>query len=128
MSRRLLATVVAALLVAVWGATWAAASPTWVRQASPTPSMRFGSLVAVACPTSTSCWASGYSIDTDVGFPRRLVERYQSGVWSIVVTPGPTSGNTEFQGMACAGVSQCIAVGDHDTGILIDRWNGSTWT
>jgi hypothetical protein len=121
------------VVVVAAGVTWAmlAASaawgvPMWQRQTTPTPTGRRGQFAAVACPSSTTCFGVGYSLNLQGNDRRRLVERWDGASWSIVVTPAP-AGGTEFDAVACASTSYCIAAGNVDGAPLIDRWNGANW-
>ncbi len=94
----------------------------WSLQTARKPSgTTTSSLDAVACPSTTVCFAVGTAYVGDA--PRALVERWDGSTWTIqTVAPLGGNGTPALYGITCLSTSNCIAVGD-----AIERWNGSTW-
>lgn len=73
------------------------------------------SLVALACPSTTSCTAVG-STTTGAGSAKALqspfVETFDGSAWSVVTPPGPADASTELKSVSCPAVSSCVVVGD----------------
>jgi len=87
-----------------------------------------GQLNAVACATSTTCFAVGSSFGAAT---KTLIERW-NGRWAPVASPNPPGAtNVSLDGIACASASRCFAVGNYTKGsrvkTLVERWNGSGW-
>ena len=102
------------------GSRWAI-----VPSPSPNPNPQNGSLLAgVACPAAAECWAVGL-------MPLRsgtvsLTERWNGTKWAVVTTPSSTDG--QLAAAACATGSDCLAVGNDDSGFALGQlWNGSKW-
>jgi hypothetical protein len=72
--------------------------------------------VDVACPTTTSCVAIGYTSG------RTYAMHWDGSRWSTRAVPG-TMGNNKA--LDCASSSSCVAIDDRGR---YTRWNGSTWT
>jgi hypothetical protein len=97
-------------LVEVWdGARWSIQN---------TPSVgSWAWLSGVSCNLDTSCTAVGGS---------GLIERRNGSNWMIESLPPPN----DLEGVACASVAACVAVGPDSGGgqPLVQGWDGSTWT
>ena len=89
----------------------AASSPSWQRQATPSPPD--AGLAGVSCPTVRICIAVGQR-----SLPSRtapLVEGWAGTSWTIAVTPippGPAS--SDLQSVSCPSPVSCVAVGDEE--------------
>jgi hypothetical protein len=90
-----------------------------------------GELFAVACATSTKCFAVGEYFDG--ASERGLIERWNGTSWSISarpIAPGGTSG--WLSGIACPTATTCFAVGtsivSSKSRTFAVRWNGSSWS
>jgi hypothetical protein len=94
----------------------------WSIVSSPNPSGP-GELLGVACPRASRCTAVGYSAQGT------LVEDWNRSKWSIVRS-SKAPRLLGLDGVACASLSDCTAVGDNElgTGVIIERWNGATWS
>jgi hypothetical protein len=87
-------------------------------------------LSAVACASSTDCWAAGtYKTGTST---RTLIEQNSGNGWTIVNSPkvGPSD---NLGALTCVGAQDCWAVGAYgtDTGgmePLIEQNTGNGWT
>ncbi len=83
-------------------------------------------LNGVACTTSVRCVAVGETWDAR-GTRRTFAELRQGRDWRIVETPtGP--GQSTFLAVGCRSSTACFAVGYTDAGLLIERWDGSSWS
>jgi hypothetical protein len=108
----------------------AGAAAAWSRTSSPNPSGSTGStLSAVACPTTTSCFAVGrYTIGATT---KTLAEHWNGSSWSIESSPNPGSGSANLSGVACPSAHSCFAVGSYAVGsaqnALVEHWNGHGW-
>jgi hypothetical protein len=86
--------------------------------------------MSVSCPSSTSCFATGFYDAASATKP--LIERWNGTAWSI--TPSPNLSNaifSELEDVSCATATSCFAVGIVQTSAgfhnLIERWNGTSW-
>jgi hypothetical protein len=114
------------LLVQVWAKKWSN-----VPMAPPSGAEN-SSLEAVACPSTTSCLAVGWS-QSSGGGDTPLGERWNGSAW-LEQSPGnPSSAtSTVLQGVACANTTNCTAVGSYATATiasstLAEHWNGTGW-
>ncbi len=64
---------------------------------------------AISCPTTTFCWAGGYS---------QLAQTVDGMTWT-------TQPAVETNAISCADTTHCVAVGD--SGEVL-TWNGTTWS
>ena len=93
----------------------AAAQPSWSTESVPSGT---GPLYAIACPSSSKCFAVGTSI---------LATENSGATWTTEPFPVPVS---DLYGIACPSVSDCYAVGQYDDAngvILATTDGGSTW-
>ena len=85
-----------------------------------------GGLSSVSCPSATACVAVGGS----------LSEIWDGTSWTIQNTPNldPQDGRTALNGVSCSSATACTAVGNwggyrpHDSTVVAERWDGTTWT
>lgn len=88
-------------------------------------------LNAVACGSTTSCWAVGYWTSAAGVFP--FVARSSTRTWRTVRAPGPAGPTETFlTSVACRSATSCLAVGYDEPAAggsvtLGERWNGSAW-
>jgi hypothetical protein len=109
----------------------AGAGPVWSLLSTPDPGGSSGvTLRAVACPTTTSCFAVGSYGSGSTTKP--LAEHWNGSSWSIQSTPVP--GGTDaanLSGVSCPSTKSCFAVGSYAAGStqlpLVEHWNGSAW-
>ncbi len=104
------------------GTSWAVVT---LPPPSGTPSGAGSSLAAVACPTSTTCFAVGIG-----------AYEWNGGTWSTVNLPAPAGSSTNFMGMSCPSPTLCFVLGGamntsstsiSSTGI-IDEWSSGSWS
>ena len=106
----------------------------------------FDQLISVQCLSSANCWAVGNAGPAAQMpnflpvFPgaigdQGLIEHWDGSAWSIVPSasePAPNGGY--LSGLECVGATDCWASGatTDDTGtasgILMEHWDGATWT
>jgi hypothetical protein len=93
------------------------------------------SFAGVACRHLSNCWAVGYRGRTPSHggtFAERWSTRHHD--WRHVSTPNPSGmAETGFQGVSCAGRSNCVAVGAGETSSLVrsavaEHWDGHAWS
>ncbi len=104
----------------------------WTIVSSPSSAARPDILYGVTCAAADHCWAVGYHpFRPDQGIYRTLVEEYTGNGWTIVGSPNPGTAFNVLQNVACAGASDCWAVGYRSSGgvsqNLIERNTGSGW-
>lgn len=108
---------------------------TWTTQATATLSGSTGAeLTGVSCPTTTSCQAVGYQLDS-LGVQTALAETWNGTTWSTRSVPAPTTGqDAQFNDISCFSSTGCIAVGnynqadDFNVEKLVGLWNGTAWS
>jgi hypothetical protein len=91
-------------------------------------------LTGVSCVSRIFCVTVGYSLsgaDPQFGYrdSRTLVEIYDGGVWSRILSPQPGSLD-HLTSVSCASRDLCMAVGYFGTPSqpFIIKWDGSSWT
>jgi hypothetical protein len=88
----------------------------------------------VACPSATLCFMVGSSGGINFPLLSSLIERWNGTAWSAVVSPEPAgAAEGALDGVSCAGVSNCFAVGyfagaGRTRASLIKRWDGARWS
>lgn len=84
----------------------------WQKAALPVPAGRASaSLLSVACPSTSSCVAVGFSASAD-GDTFPLIEVLSGGKWSPTTAPArPDGASASLSGVACVDVGRCVAVG-----------------
>jgi hypothetical protein len=105
---------------------------TWSLQTAPSPAegSAQNAMLAVSCPSSTSCVAVGEAASKPVA------ERWNGTEWSLTTAPQLPAGATgaKLAGISCPSSTLCIAAGDsYEAGLgsekaLSERWNGSSWS
>ncbi len=90
-------------------------------------------LSAIACPSSTECWAVGsYYTDTEF-ISHTLVQRWDGTSWAIVNSPNSAATEeNSLYGVGCAAAGNCWAVGSHTTAsglyrTMTQEWKGTGW-
>jgi hypothetical protein len=110
--------------------TAASAAATWTRVASPNRGTVASALQDVAMvPGTSTAWAVGYYYDSTLAAYRTMTQRF-NGSWSIVASPNPsTTGYSQLNRVDATAADNVWAIGyDSQTGTLVERWNGSTWS
>jgi hypothetical protein len=89
-------------------------------------------LNSIACPTTQLCWAVGTS-NGGSGYQTLVLEYTPAGGWQLVTSPDVGTGTNGLNGVACAGASECWAVGAYEVSTtgpgdtLIEEDTGSGW-
>jgi hypothetical protein len=96
----------------------------------PSPDLVRYSLTSLACPSETSCFATGAGGDYPL---QTLVEHWDGNAWSVMTTPNVANTDNGLSGIACATPTLCFAVGSAGNGpvtprTLVEQWDGMTWT
>jgi len=112
-------------LIEHWdGASWSlVASPNNVT--SPTGLMEDNYLSAVACGSTSECWAVGsYHVTSATGtyYSATLIERWNGNSWTIIPSPNINFPNDFIYAATCTSASDCWAVGN-----IIAHWDGTSW-
>ena len=109
---------------------WDGAS--WQIVPSPSVSNKTNGLVAIACVSSSNCWAVGYQITLQTVQVQTLTLHWDGTSWQIVPSPNVGNGFNALYGVACTSDSNCWAVGFENGGslaqTLIERWDGNSWS
>ena len=91
-----------------------------------------GELFSVSCKSAAACVAVGlYLNSADAGIP--LAETWNGRTWTPSTLPTPAGGTgVILNGVSCAAVRRCVAVGEYFTGngaaAVAESWNGGRWT
>jgi hypothetical protein len=104
---------------------------TWMIQPTVDPAGSSSTLLGVACPSSTSCFAVGDSADT-TGAHLALAERWNGISWTRLPTPA-TPSTAILNGVACPATASCRAVGFTYSATsaqvpLAEGWGGTAWS
>ncbi|MGD1053556.1 MAG: hypothetical protein ABR950_06980 [Candidatus Dormibacteria bacterium] len=110
------------------------------------PGATDGELNGVACADANDCWAvgswdgpalDGFTTGSGGGgagsvTSHTLIEQYSGGGWRVITSPTPSgSDNVALVAVACAGASDCWAVG-FDLGVgdeaLVEQYTGAGWS
>jgi hypothetical protein len=97
-----------------------------------------GTLSDVVCPTATTCFTVGAYGDAEHAFVQPLAGQWNGKTWRLTAVPTPSAAPSKsrgvLSGVACPTATRCFAVGNNDVGngsgkrILIEQWNGKTWS
>ncbi|MGP8160367.1 MAG: hypothetical protein ACLQGJ_03960 [Candidatus Dormibacteria bacterium] len=108
----------------------------WATVSTPTPPGPTAVLEAVACATTTECWAVG-NYSTDDAPLNVLIEEFTGTSWDVVDSAIPSSiTDSGLASVACANADDCWAVGSiqdtaeesGDLQPLIEQDTGGGWT
>lgn len=96
----------------------------WIVERLPSLGGDDGGLYDVACASTRTCTAVGWSLSS----PGLVAERWNRARWSLQTTadlPEPS----EFDGVSCATAHACAAVGTAlDGSAITEAWNGHRWS
>lgn len=111
---------------------------TWTAQTPPNPRAPAGVqnafLNAISCTSANNCVAGGsYAISNSTGARRLMAEVWNGSTWTLQRVPTPPGTAQDISGISCVAATSCTAVGSYfpsvaSNDVLIDVWNGSTWT
>jgi hypothetical protein len=102
----------------------------WSLVSSPDVGTVPNDLTGVACTSSSSCQAVGYS-GVGSAVDQTLVESWDGTSWTI--RPSPNSGpGSALNGISCIAANACIAVGRGSLSstvaqTLVESWDGTSW-
>lgn len=101
----------------------------WGLQTSPSPGTGYNTLRSVYANSTSDIWAVGFYYDAPTGPYRTLILHTTNGgtTWSQVTSPNPGTNNSLY-GVTCVSSSECWAVGNADSNILIVHYSNSTWS
>ena len=106
------------------GALWNGKSWSVARAAAPGAGSQ---LTAVACPAVHSCYAAGSYLPKGSG-RTVLIEHWNGTAWAQQPAAAPPGSHDGIlYSISCAATSMCVAIGDDNSGPLIERWNGKAW-
>jgi hypothetical protein len=106
----------------------------------------YDQLMQVTCLGADNCWAVGNAgpVQQDPSFlpiypgaagDQGLVEHWDGSTWTMVPsTVEPSPGGGFLYGVTCVSAADCWAAGavtdltGQASGLLMEQWNGSTWT
>ena len=93
------------------GTTWASVPP-------PAPSGAYESnLDSGSCVSSTACMAVGYSYASSSGPQSAIAYAWDGTAWTVETLPsGPNGDPYSLDGISCASITSCLAVGSVDSG------------
>jgi|SRR5271166_364197 len=87
-------------------------------------------LESVSCTGPAFCTAVGNNYghgpgSTDTGY----IQVWNGSGWTLTLPPTPPGATiSHLNGVDCTSTSSCTAVGDWDSGTLVENWNGSLWS
>jgi hypothetical protein len=86
----------------------------------PPPLENASGLLAVACTSSSNCWATGFERASHT-----LVEHWDGNAWSRTSSGDAIGGglNTNLNDIACGSLNDCWAVGN-----VFVHWDGTSWS
>jgi hypothetical protein len=105
----------------------------WSIVASP-HGARYSFLKSVSCTSPASCIAVGAAEARGFGSSSTLVMTWDGVSWSKSTAQDPGGNHNFLFGATCTSSTNCVAVGAYTTGshnrfkLLIETWNGSTWS
>jgi hypothetical protein len=111
----------------------------------PTPDIG-GYLFSVTCTSASDCWAVGNSVDAQKNPLNGVILQWNGSQWSQVTAPSSGQSYDQLDSVTCTSSSDCWAVGYAGpnqiqygflpgiapnvvgSAVLIDHWNGATWS
>jgi len=107
----------------------------WAVMTTPDPTgAEYSRLTAIACTSTSTCVATGYSESTPGSPPSAFAEQLTNTTWSLLAVPEPVGATSyTLAGIACPAPTSCEAVGSFidASGLsetLDEQWSGTTWT
>ena len=112
-------------LAELWNGT------TWSLQSVPQPGF-LSQLSAVACPSTSRCFAVGSTATAAYAPITLLIDQWNGTRWSRMSVPSTGRYYASLlQDITCVSATDCTAVGgaaNAEYQTLIEHWDGSTWT
>jgi hypothetical protein len=90
--------------------------------------------MGVSCTSMTSCTAVGVLVPKPGSTPSlTFATRWTGTSWIVEATPNPLGARqNSLSGVSCPTARACVAVGSSengkDTRLLVERWNGTSWS
>lgn len=107
----------------------------WKATQLPMPgAAEFGELFGISCATANSCLGVGIWREAITEKEVILTDYWNGAEWTYAVPPRPTGATrSEFEGVSCTAVEECIAVGNYTNSggtrvTLGERWKNKEWT
>jgi hypothetical protein len=111
----------------------------WTYAKPPVPAggisaVRSAYLNAVACSVPTRCVAVGEYFSAKTNAEGMFAETWDGSRWKVSPVPTPAGGSGTLAGITCRSATDCVAVGTlapkgaATTGVLVESWNGGSWT
>jgi hypothetical protein len=104
----------------------------WAIAPSPHPTgATYSPLSAVACSTTTNCFAVGTTNTNVCCAGHALIEHWNGTTWTIVNSANPGTNDNGLESVSCPSTTSCFAGGSYystSNKTLIEHWNGSTWS
>ncbi len=118
-----------ALLLTGAGSSWTSMQAPLPADAAAAPAAQ---LVSVACPSATTCTAVG-SYRDNLGNRQGMLVALHGSSWTATRSPLPSNASepgAELSAVACAGPTQCVAVGSYNAGSdgLMVSGSATSWT
>jgi hypothetical protein len=109
---------------------WDGAS--WTAEPMPAPSGARAAMVAVSCPSATSCVAVGGEPQGGSLTQVLLSEIWDGSTWRLQNVSSPPRVSSALVGLSCASATACMAVGySQRTSVgflpLAEQWDGTSW-
>jgi hypothetical protein len=95
---------------------------------------QYSFLDSVSCASPANCIAVGAAEAPGFGSSTTLVMTWDGVSWSRSTARNPGGNHNFLFGVTCTSSTNCLAVGTYSTGahnrfrLLIETWNGSTWS
>jgi phosphodiesterase/alkaline phosphatase D-like protein len=105
----------------------------WKLQTTPNPAGSHSVLTAVSCTSASFCMATGYFDESELTPYAPLSMLWNGSEWTIKSAPNPGGKEPSwFYGVSCVSATQCVGVGQKQTGgylneTMAQRWNGTEW-
>jgi hypothetical protein len=111
----------------------ASAGSGWTVAHTPNADTQNNTLLAISCPSSTTCIAVGKYDNASTLQNRTLAERLNGSKWALMSSPNPGAFADQLTGISCKSTTSCMAVGYEQTSktspykSLAMSWNGTSW-
>jgi hypothetical protein len=111
----------------------------WMFAKPPVPAggisaVRSAYLNAASCSTPASCVAVGEYFSAKTNAEGMFAETWDGSHWKVSPIATPAGGAATLAAIACRSATDCVAVGTLApkgatiTSVLVESWNGSSWT
>jgi hypothetical protein len=89
---------------------------------------------AVSCASASSCVAVGEYFLAKTNAQAMFAETWNGSRWTVSAIATPAAGTAALSGITCRTATDCVAVGSLTprgatiSGVLVEAWNGGSWT